>query len=765
MAGFSASAGLLAFACMQSAGQNHKTAPKPVAPSFAHDVKPVVVKYCIGCHSGSQAPAGLDLEKLSQSDDFAKTLEAWGKVASRLSLKTMPPPGAPHPTDVERQRIADWVEEKGNAMCRLPDPGRVTIRRLNRAEYNNTIHDLTGLEIRPADDFPSDDVGYGFDNIGDVLSMSDLLMEKYINAAERIGDAAIRTPHPFLRQYDATGMTAAQNARNMDEGGRMFFSNAECYQTVKVPDFATYRMICFAGGDLAGPEPPRMVVDVDGKRVAQFDVGVDRKHPTNYECPVSLTAGEHKVGIAFTNDYYNTKDPPGKQDRNLWLGYIELRGPAVTALAPDPAKLRLIPYEPEPDHELRDARAFIAKFAAKAFRRPATTDELDRLMKVYAAGRENATFDDGMRLAFEAVLSSPNFLFRVELDPKASNAAIRPLNDFELASRLSYFLWSSMPDDELFGLARSGKLHEPAVLNAQVARMIQDPKADALADNFAGQWLQLRKLAIVDPDPKRFPGIDAAMKHDMATETGMFFEAVLRENRPITDFIDGKFTYLNGRLANLYDIPGVTGDAFQRVTLTGARGGVLTQASVLTVTSNPTRTSPTKRGKWVLEQILGTPPPPPPPGVGVINDEQHKIDAKSLRELMEEHRKNPMCAACHSKMDPIGFGLENFDAVGRWRTKDGAYPLDTTGVLPDGVKFSGPTELKQILLKNKPAFARALSEKLLTYALGRGVEASDKCAIDGIVKQAAAQNYRFESLIADVVDSDPFRKRSVAKPK
>ncbi|HLK14504.1 MAG TPA: DUF1592 domain-containing protein [Fimbriimonadaceae bacterium] len=758
LVGFGASGGLFVLACLLSAGQNKPTAKTPA--SFAVDVKPVVAKYCLGCHSGPQASAGLDLAAASQSTDFGKTLEIWGKVSSRLTQHTMPPAGRPQPSDTARQRIAEWVEMKSNSLVRIGNPGRVTLRRLNRAEYNNTIRDLTGLDIHPADDFPSDDVGYGFDNIGDVLSLSPLLMEKYIAAAEKVGDALIQVPRPFYKRYDASGMSAAKGANNPDAGGRFFFTNAECFQTVTVPEGGGYRLVCFAAGDLAGPDLPHMAVDVDGRRVAQFDVGTKRDKPKLYEAPISLTAGEHKIGVAFTNDYYNVKDPPGAQDRNLWLGYLELRGSAPVPVTPSPTQLRIIPYEPTPEAEARDARTFIGRFAARAFRRPPTADDLDRLMKVFAAGRANSSFDAGVKLAVEAILASPTFLFRVELDPKADASGIRALNDFELASRLSYFIWSSTPDDELEGLAKEGKLHETAVLNAQVARMIQDPKSAALASNFAGQWLQLRKLAIVDPDPKRFPGIDNAMKHDMATETEMFFQSVLRDNRPITDFIDGKYTYLNARLAALYGIEGVSGDNFQRIKLTGERGGVITQASVLTVTSNPTRTSPTKRGKWVLEQILGTPPPPPPPGVGVINDEQHRIDATTLRQLMEEHRKNPMCAACHAKMDPIGFGLENFDAVGRWRTKDGNYPLDTTGILPSGAKFSGPSELKQILLKNKPEFARALTEKLLTYALGRGVEASDKYAVDGIVKQAVAQNYRFANLIADVVDSDPFRKRA-----
>ena len=422
-----------------------------------------------------------------------------------------------------------------------------------------------------------------------------------------------------------------------------------------------------------------------------------------------------------------------------------------------------MPYEPAKDGEAATARKFIGAFAAKAFRRPATPQDLDRLMAVYEAGAKGGSFDEGMRLAVEACLVSPRFLFRLEQDPAGDAGRVRALDGYEVASRLSYFLWSTMPDATLLDLAAKGQLVRPAVIRQQVARMVQSPKAQAFADNFAAQWLNLRKLSIVEFDPKQYT-VTPELRRDMATETKDFFLGVLREGRPIGDFIDGRYTYLNARMAAHYGISGVTGDAFRKVALTNengadGRGGVLTQASVLTVTSNPTRTSPTKRGKWVLENIFGTPPPPPPPGVSDIPSEGHKLEGMTLRQLMEEHRKNPACAVCHQKMDPIGFGMEHFDPIGRWRNAEGKFPVDATGTLPSGQSFDGAGQLERILLAQKAQFARALAEKLLTYALGRGVDFKDKCALDAAIASAAPSGYRLDALVAAVATSDPFLKR------
>ncbi|HVF09825.1 MAG TPA: DUF1592 domain-containing protein, partial [Abditibacteriaceae bacterium] len=416
------------------------------------------------------------------------------------------------------------------------------------------------------------------------------------------------------------------------------------------------------------------------------------------------------------------------------------------------------------------ARTMLTRLAERAYRRPPTSQDIERLMRAYDLATKNGeSFAHGMHLAVQAVLVSPHFLFRVEAEPQQIKAGSdRALNSYELASRLSYFLWSSMPDDELLAVAARGELTQPAVLEREARRMLQDPKARALADNFAGQWLMLRNLRDVSPDPKNFPHFNDNLREAMKQESLLFFGEIVKQDRSILDFLDGKFTYLNDQLAEHYGIDGITGDKFQRVALTGAaareRGGVLTHASVLTVTSNPTRTSPVKRGKWVLEQLLGTPPPPPPPGVPDLKDNHAARTATTLRERMADHLKNPECASCHTRMDPIGFSLENYDAVGRWRWRDGDFPINASATLPDSGRFVGPNQLKAVLMRKSSQFSRAFAEKMLTYALGRGLEAGDKRAVDDITKTVAAKEHRFSALITAVVHSDPFRKsRSEAK--
>jgi hypothetical protein len=760
-AGLCSSFAVLGVACLQTSVHASQKKPQVSAATFMGDVKPLIVKYCISCHGGSQPTAGLNLSTFDTPDSVLNDSTIWSKVVDRLTSVQMPPQGLPQPSAAARQRALSWIQIALKNQCRLADPGRVTIRRLNRVEYDNSIRDLTGLNVHPSDDFPSDDVGYGFDDIGDVLSISPLLMEKYLSAAEHVARLIIQAPGAGVKHVELADMADVKGTTQLGDGFREFSTESRATKTVDLPTGGSFRLKTFAYGDLAGTELPKLEVTIDKQKAATFEVGAEKQDPKLYETPVSLDAGKHVIGVAFTNDYYNTHDPVGHQDRNLYVRYLELDGPENVGESTTPIYRHIIPNRPsDPVETVPFARKYIHNFAYRAYRRPVTTEELDRLMKLFQVGFKNGgSFDAGMQIAIEGVLVSPNFLFRVELDPKNNGSKVRPLNDYELASRLSYFLWSTTPDDELLDLAATGKLHRQEVLNAQVKRMLLDPKASALADNFAGQWLQLRKLAIIEPNPKQFPGIDNEMKGYMATETKMFFTSILKENKPISDFIDANYSYINGPLAKIYGISGVTGNNFQKVAMEEPRGGVLTQASVLTVTSNPTRTSPTKRGKWVLEQILGTPPPPPPPGVAQINDEKKLISGATIRKLMEEHRKNPMCAACHAKMDPIGFGFENFDAVGRWRTKDGSFDVDTTGTLPSGQSFKGATDLKKILLKDQPAFARALAEKLLTYGLGRGVESSDKCSIDAIVKKAGENDYRFESLLIAVIDSDPFRKR------
>ncbi len=664
------------------------------------------------------------------------------KAMGRVMAGEMPP-GRKLPM-AQRTALQGWVQGALSAQCRLSDPGRVTLRRLNREEYNNTVQDLLGTKLRPADDFPGDDVGNGFDNMGDVLTISPLLMEKLLDSAEKLAKEAVLVPHTFTRHFEGSDFVGG----SIDGTSLLLFSTGVATKEVKLTAPGNYRVRVLARGQLAGPEAPKMEVSLDGKVLDTFTVSDTKTR--SFEVMTSIPDGKHQIGVNFTNDYYNAQT---KSDRNLLVDALEVTGPVGAVTYPESHK-RIIPFEPAKGQEEATARKFISSFASRAFRRPATPQDLDRLMPVWQAGFKGGSFDEGMRNAVQACLSSPRFLFRLEQDPPGNKMQVRALDSYEVASRLSYFLWSTMPDDELMSLAAKGQLIRPAVLRAQVKRMIASPRAQALANNFAGQWLQLRKLAIVEPDPARFP-VTPELREDMGTETKMFFLGILQNGRPITDFIDAKYSYLNARLADLYGISGVTGNEFRKVALTGDRGGVLTQASVLTVTSNPTRTSPTKRGKWVLENIFNTPPPPPPPGVSDIPDEAHKIEATTLRQLMEQHRKNPACAVCHQKMDPIGFGMENFDPIGRWRDKEGKFDVDSSGTLPNGKSFRGATALKKILLEQKPLFARALSEKLLTYALGRAVESTDRCSLDAV----AASGYRLDDLVTAVVTSDPFLKR------
>ncbi len=512
-----------------------------------------------------------------------------------------------------------------------------------------------------------------------------------------------------------------------------------------------------------------MAFVMDGKTLKIVEVKAVQQDPVVYEYRVKLRGGVRHFGASFLNDFYDEKSTDPKQrDRNLVVDYFEVQGPIHTKDSPLPESHKRIIFKTA-TKENREAvvREILAKFATRAYRRPVTPGELARLVKFVDLAQQNGdSFERGVQVAVEAILVSPQFLFRVELDHRPKGAATKktgavssyPIDDFELASRLSYFLWSSMPDDELYRLALDGTLRAGDTLEKQVKRMLRDPKARALVEDFAGQWLQIRNLKTVNPDHGRFPNFDNALRSAMLTETELFFAAIVRDDRSVLDLLDADFTYVNERLAKHYGIPGVKGDEFRRITLKGGeRGGVLTQASILTITSNPTRTSPVKRGKWILEQILGSPPPPPPGDVPPLDGAKQLTG--TLRQKMEQHRANPACASCHAKMDPLGFGFENFDAIGAWREKDGDAAIDPSGVLPSGQKFRGPRELKAILKTRDKDFVRCLTEKMLTYALGRGVEYYDACAVDAMMAGMAKNRYKFSQLILEIVKSDPFQKR------
>jgi hypothetical protein len=734
-------------------------------------VSPIITKFCLKCHGDEKPKAGVNLAKLVTGT--ATGTSVWERVLDQLEAQAMPPEGQPKATPAEMEQIGRWAAERlAEARAKIPpSPGKVTIRRLNRVEYNNTIRDLVWVPFRPADDFPSDDVGYGFDNIGDVLSLPPVLMERYMAAAEKIATKAIaadaRSATPLKTHLDHEQLSGGDQ---FGKSFRILTTNGEIGSDVTFPQDGEYFLQARAFGQHAGNEPPMMAFKVDGETARVVPVKAGEKKPVVYSTKVRVRVGQRRVALAFLNDFYDPKNPnPQARDRNLLVEYVEVSGPAGFKPPSLPASHRLILFvTPGPKLDDREAaRAIIERFASRAFRRPAQKEEVERYLRlVDLAASHGEGFERRIQIAVQAILVSPHFLFRVELDPwRLSAGESRSLNDYEVASRLSYFLWSSMPDDALFQAAKEGSLRGDAALEAQVSRMLKDPKARALVENFAGQWLQLRNLRTSTPDPALFPSFDLALRSSMRQESELFFEAVLKEDRSILDFLDSDYTFVNARLARHYGISGVHG-GFQKVALKdGRRGGVLTQASVLTVTSNPTRTSPVKRGKWVLEQLLGTPPPPPLPDVPKLPDDKEGTTGTTLRQKMESHRRNPSCASCHARMDPIGFGLENYDATGAWRTLDGKFPIDVSGTLPSGQSFRGPDGLKGILVGKRDDFARCLTRKMFTYGLGRGLEAHDTMYVDRIVAALAKDGYKFSRLIVEIVKSEPFRKRAGEAPE
>lgn len=738
-------------------------APDP-APEFTREGVAFLQKHCVSCHGEKSKKADLALNVYKDDLSLLKDRKRWQTVMSMVHSGEMPPQTRARPTTTEIEtflRSVNAVFDRADRNAK-PDPGRVTVRRLNRTEYNNTIRDLVGVDFNPAEDFPSDDVGHGFDNIGDVLSLSPVLMERYLAAAESIMNRAIvpDPPKPPIRTQAARWLEPAQQAdvrfRPITAGQNKNTLHTPWRLTLE----GEYTFRVRAYGETPDQELPRIALLANGKELATHEVAAKDKKAEVYEVKVTLPAGDTRFAATILN--------PGADDkaRSVHVEWLQVVGPSDTR--PVTQRRLLAVDEAKPKRE--QTREVLTRFASKAYRRPATEAEVERLVKlVEAAESRGEKWEAGVQLAMQAVLVSPKFLFRVELDDRPDSPEPHPLDEYQLASRMSYFLWSSMPDDELFDLAARKQL--TANLEAQVRRMLKDPRAASLVDNFAMQWLQIQRLRTFAPDPKLFPSFNEELRNAMLKETELFLKAIVEEDRSILDLIDADFTFVNGALARHYGLsqgpggrPGRGGnrgrDEFVRVTLpSGERGGLLTQASILTVTSNPTRTSPVKRGRWVLEQLLGTPPPPPPPDVPELKDDQKSALTGSLRQRMEQHRSNPACANCHAKMDPLGFAFENFDAIGAFRKKDGGFDIDPSGVLPDGRAFQGPAELKAILKEKKDLFARNLAEKMLTYAVGRGVEYYDKPSIDRITAALAKNDYKFSTLVVEMVKSDPFRMR------
>jgi hypothetical protein len=773
------------------------------APTFGKPGRAFLEKHCLKCHCGEKPKAGLSLEPFRDSLSLIKQRTVWNDVLRKIATGEMPPNGQLRPTVASSVAFTDLVKAVFDHADRnaKPDPGRVTMRRLNRVEYRNTIRDLTGVAFDPTEDFPSDDIGHGFDNIGDVLTLSPVLMERYLAAAEQVMNKAIMpNPPAVIKRHLSSIYTepasgdsaklAVKGFRPMRTDGKRSIDVGPVNTPYKWERDGDYIFRTRVYGERNGGKPLRVSILLYDKNLPNpsptaalnklsgnvfrpsrilktFTVKATKIDDAEIlEVRVPALPNRYRMLIAI--DKPPTNGPPA----TLWIQYLALEGP----LDPRPASHRQLLAATPGKPQAEQTREVLSRFLRRAFRRPITKDELarsSRLATRMMASGEN--WETSIQFAMQAALCSPKFLFRAELDESPQSSKIRDLDEYQLASRLSYFLWSSMPDDTLLNLA--GKKQLTANLDAQVRRMLADPRASSLVQNFAMQWLQLKRLDFISPDGKLFPTFNAKLRSAMVRETELFIESVLREDRSILDLIDPDYTFLNEPLAKHYGIadtkgnaigqkpkkPGgqrIKGELFRRVSLQSrVRGGLLTQASVLTVTSNPTRTSPVKRGRWVLEQILGAPPPPPPPNVPELSEEMKDISVASLRERLEVHRRKVACANCHAKMDPIGFALENFDAVGAFRTKDGQFEIDATGEYTDGTKFTGPAELKSFVIQRKTEFVRCLTEKMMIYALGRGLEYYDRPTVEKIVKSLPAKEFKFSALITQIVKCDAFRQR------
>jgi hypothetical protein len=720
-------------------------------------------KYCVGCHSDKLKTGGVSLANAATLGQ--ETLE---KVFHKLRAGEMPPAGMPKPDPATITALTSSLETEldRNALAH-PNPGAPAVHRLNRAEYRNAVRDLLDLDLDHSANLPPDDSGYGFDNIGDVLTVSPLHMEKYLANARRIARLAVGTlkPSSALERFTPPRGTANDSidALPLNERGgilihRYFPFDAEYTILVRV-----------RGNPGPGMPPAKLDLRIDGQRVKLYDADIDTAEANqgsrNLQLRLPVKAGEHEIGAAFLIENAKLEGGGGRggnggtantpSTNGLFVDYLAIGGP-YDSRGPGDTESRKRVFSCRPvavSEETACARKILTSLARQAYRRPATAVDIDPLMKLFATGRaDGSSFDAGIEMGLTAILVSPDFLFRAE----HSNGRV---GDLELASRLSFFLWSSIPDEELLQTAERGKLHDPAILRQQTLRMLSDPKSQALLDNFAGQWLHLRNIAEWRPDPVKYQQFDEALRNAFERESSLFFENIVREDRSVLELIDADYTFVNERLARYYGIPGVHGSYFRRVSLTSKeRGGVLTQGGVLMVSSYPTRTSPVLRGKWILENILGAPPPPPPPNVPQL-EETAVGSAKSLREQLEKHRASAACATCHSRLDPLGFSLENFDGVGKYRAVEDGSPIDASGSMSNGTTVTGPAGLKKVILERKDEFVEVMAGKLLTYALGRGLEYFDQPALRQIRREMAADNERFSSLVLGVVNSVPFQMR------
>jgi len=811
LAGVFLFAGYLQSARLSASPQTTRAqASTPIAAAPAATAQRALLdKYCVTCHNQKVMTAGLALDRADVAK-VAASADVWEKVVRKLRASAMPPLGMPRPDKPTYDGLTSWLEnELDSAAAARPNPGRVGVRRLNQFEYTNTIRDLLALEIDGRALLPADESSHGFDNIAEALSVSPVLLERYMIAAHKVGLLALpdRTMRPGVATYRIPALLV-QNERMSDDlpigsrGGaaiRHYFPLDGEY-VVKVRLLRAFNAATIRGLEMR----EQLDVRLDGQRVKLFQVGGDcPEGSTEPKCFVRAdasdgnlseyvrtadegldvrfpaTAGTHVVGISFLKRIPlepqsptpiripATQSEEREQARaDMSVDTVQIDGPFnVTGPGDTASRRQILVCRPSSRQDEEPcAKRILSRLARLAYRRPVADLDVQRLLGFYRAGRSSGDFEAGIRLALERLLVSPSFLFRAEPDPSnvAPGSPYR-LSDLELASRLSFFLWSSIPDDELLDLAVRGRLKDPKVVEQQVRRMLQDRKATALVNNFGGQWLLLRNIRLVTPDADMFPEFENNLREAFLRETELFLESQLRDDRSVPELLSANYTFLNERLAKVYGIPNVYGSHFRRVTLPDdRRAGLLGHGSILTVTSYPTRTSPVLRGKWVLETLLAAPPPLPPPNVPPLKENDGASVPTSVRERLEQHRKNPVCAACHTRMDPLGFAFENFDAIGKWRVREANTRIDPSGALADGTKFSSPAEFRKAILSYGEVFVGALTEKLMIYALGRAVEPYDMPALRKITREAASNEYRWSSIILGITKSVPFQMRTTA---
>jgi mono/diheme cytochrome c family protein len=803
--------GAVCFEASKSVQAKAAQAPSPPAAARGRAVAPtpareLVSKYCITCHNESLKTAGLVLDK-ADAEQIANSSETWERVIVQLRSRAMPPSNMPRPDNATYAAVATWLEtELDSAALARPDPGRPAgLHRLNRIEYANAIRDLLGVEIDPVSMLPPDAQAHGFDTNADALGIEPALLDRYLTAAAKIARTAIGDPtmRPAVERYTAlkgnsNEQTWLWQTERLGEafslGSRGGIAARHYFPLDGEYDFRV-RLLRTYAGVIRGLNAPTLIeIRVDGARVGQFTIGSSnaaRREPgagspdaadpadeadDTLQVRVPLKAGLREVVATIVKSDGVKAEGLGPARVPIWnregdvpsaelsISSLLIGGP-YNGRVPEnsPSRRQIFVCQPASGDEEECATRILSTLARRAYRRPVTSEDVQTLLGFYRTGRAGGGFDTGIRVALERLLVSPDFLFRIEADPaNVTPGAAYRLSDVELASRLSFFLWSSIPDEELLDLAVRGKLREPGVLDQQVRRMLSTPRArSALIDNFFGQWLQTRNVWLLTPDANtRFPWFDDNLRTAFVRETELFLEDQFRGDRGITDLLTSSDTFLNEQLARHYRISGVYGSHFRRVTLADEnRWGLLGKASILAVTSYPTRTSPTLRGKWLLENVLAAPVPPPPPNVNTNLDESKLGKSTSVREMLEQHRTNPVCASCHARMDPLGFSLENFDAIGQWRTADGEAAINATGVLLDGTRVDGPAALRRALMVQKEQFVRTVTGKLLTYAVGREMAYADAPAIRAIVRAAAAGDYRWSSTILAIVRSTPFQMR------